>query len=316
MKSNSRIGLKFQLLALVASAVLTSQSFAFDIKGAAKSVGTTAGNAATQAGGAAAKDATKDAAVQAAAQAGTSAAKDAAAQAGGAVAKDAAKDAAKSAVRGTVVETAIDAEKKVEAKAVEKNVDVEGGKAKVKAKVTEKMKAVKEAKASKGSTAIIKTTAGDITVKLFADKAPLTIANFVGLATGKKEWTDPTTGKKSKAPLYNGTLFHRIIPNFMVQGGDPLGTGTGGPGYQFADETSPSDNFDKPGILAMANAGPNTNGSQFFITVAPTPWLNGRHTIFGEVTKGMDVVNKIVGAPKGAQDRPENPEKIKSIVIK
>ncbi len=175
-----------------------------------------------------------------------------------------------------------------------------------------------KAKASnKAGSAVIQTTEGDITVKLFPDRAPKTVENFVGLATGKKEWTHPETKKKMKGkPLYNDTIFHRVIPNFMIQGGDPLGIGIGGPGYQFEDETKPTDSFDRPGILAMANAGPNTNGSQFFITLAPTPWLNGRHTIFGEVTKGMDVVNKIVNAPRGPNDRPEKPVKIKSIKIK
>jgi peptidyl-prolyl cis-trans isomerase A (cyclophilin A) len=171
--------------------------------------------------------------------------------------------------------------------------------------------------AKKVTGAVIKTTAGDITVKLFADKAPKTVANFVALATGKKEWKDPKTGETVKnKPLYNGTIFHRIIPDFMIQGGDPAGNGTGGPGYQFEDEFTPSDAFDKVGILAMANAGPNTNGSQFFITVKETPWLNGKHTIFGEVTKGMDVVNKIVSAPKGANDMPDKPVKITKITIK
>jgi peptidyl-prolyl cis-trans isomerase A (cyclophilin A) len=175
----------------------------------------------------------------------------------------------------------------------------------------------KAASKSKEQTAVIKTTAGDITVKLFPDKAPETVENFVGLATGKKEWKDPNTGKMMKGkPLYNGTIFHRVIPNFMIQGGDPTGTGMGGPGYQFKDEFSPDLKFDKPGLLAMANSGPGTNGSQFFITVAATPWLTGRHTIFGEVTKGQDVVQKIVSAPRGAQDRPENPVKIESIKIK
>jgi peptidyl-prolyl cis-trans isomerase A (cyclophilin A) len=170
---------------------------------------------------------------------------------------------------------------------------------------------------AKDKIAVIETTAGNITVKLFANKAPKTVENFIGLSTGKKAWTDPATSKLMKGkPLYNGTIFHRVIPDFMIQGGDPLGTGTGGPGYTFEDEFSPSDNFDHPGILAMANAGPGTNGSQFFITVKATPWLNGHHTIFGEVTKGMDVVNKIVSAPRGAGDRPDDPVKIKKILIK
>jgi len=183
-------------------------------------------------------------------------------------------------------------------------------------KKTEKLKAKEEAKADKGQTAIIHTSEGDIKVKLFAETAPKTVENFVGLATGKKEWTDPKTEKKSKKPLYSGTIFHRVIPGFMIQGGDPLGNGTGGPGYQFEDETKPTDSFDKPGILAMANAGPNTNGSQFFITVKATPWLNGRHTIFGEVTSGMEVVEKIVSASRDESDKPKKDITIKKIEIK
>lgn len=177
--------------------------------------------------------------------------------------------------------------------------------------------AVKEkAPVEKEKTAVIETTEGTITVKLFSAKAPLTVANFVGLATGKKAWTDPKSNKTIRGKsLYNGTTFHRVIPDFMIQGGDPLGTGTGGPGYQFEDEVSASDQFDREGILAMANAGPNTNGSQFFITVKPTPWLNGKHTIFGEVVKGMDVVHKIVGAPRDERDMPSKPIKIKKIKI-
>jgi len=163
---------------------------------------------------------------------------------------------------------------------------------------------------------VIETTAGKITLKLFADRAPKTVENFVGLAKGTKEWTGPEEKKMKGKPLYPGTIFHRVIPNFMIQGGDPQGTGAGGPGFQFEDETAPTDSFDKPGILAMANAGPNTNGSQFFITVAPTPWLNGRHTIFGEVTSGMDVVEKIVNSPRLPGDRPEKPVSIKKVLFK
>ena len=144
--------------------------------------------------------------------------------------------------------------------------------------------------------AVFKTSRGTITVKLFEKEAPKTVENFVGLATGKRDWIDPRTGQKSKANLYDGTLFHRVIPQFMIQGGDPLGTGTGGPGYKFEDEFGSSKKFDKPGLLAMANAGPNTNGSQFFITEVPTPHLNGRHTIFGEVVKGGDLVPAIARA--------------------
>lgn len=171
--------------------------------------------------------------------------------------------------------------------------------------------------AVKNPTAVIKTSMGTITVKLFKDKAPLTVENFIGLATGKKEWTDPKTEKKVNGKsLYAGTIFHRVIPDFMIQGGDPLGQGVGGPGYRFQDEVSPLDSFAKPGILAMANAGPNTNGSQFFITVAPTTHLNGRHTIFGEVTSGMDVAIKISKVERNQMDRPNKDVKIQSITIK
>lgn len=184
-------------------------------------------------------------------------------------------------------------------------------------------KAEKSAKKKEGAkkmsekTAVIKTTMGEITVKLFPKEAPKTVENFVGLATGEKEWTDPKTHSQVKGKsLYAGTIFHRVIPDFMIQGGDPEGRGTGGPGYRFEDETKGSPyKFNKPGILAMANAGPNTNGSQFFITVKETPWLNGNHTIFGEVTQGMDVVNKIVSVKRGPQDRPIDDVKIESITI-
>jgi peptidyl-prolyl cis-trans isomerase A (cyclophilin A) len=137
------------------------------------------------------------------------------------------------------------------------------------------------------------TSLGEIVVKLLAEKAPKTVQNFVELAEGTREWTDPRSGQKVKRPLYDGTVFHRVIPEFMIQGGDPLGTGTGGPGYKFADEIGPDNAFSKPGLLAMANAGPNTNGSQFFITEVETPWLNKGHTIFGEVVKGGDLIAKI-----------------------
>jgi peptidyl-prolyl cis-trans isomerase A (cyclophilin A) len=144
--------------------------------------------------------------------------------------------------------------------------------------------------------ATFQTSMGDIVVKLLSEKAPKTVENFVGLAEGTREWTDPRTGQKTSAPLYDGTMFHRVIPDFMIQGGDPLGTGTGGPGYKFADEIGPDNKFTKPGLLAMANAGPGTNGSQFFITEIPTPWLDKGHTIFGEVVKGGELVPKITRA--------------------
>ena len=167
-----------------------------------------------------------------------------------------------------------------------------------------------------GTYAIFETSEGNIVCRLFEKDAPKTVANFVELAEGKREWTHPSTRKKSAEPLYNGTIFHRVIPDFMIQGGDPMGTGFGGPGYQFEDETKGSPHrFDKPGKLAMANAGPNTNGSQFFITVANTEWLTGKHTIFGEVVEGYDVVEKISKASRGRQDRPNKDVVVKSVKI-
>jgi peptidyl-prolyl cis-trans isomerase A (cyclophilin A) len=163
--------------------------------------------------------------------------------------------------------------------------------------------------------ATLHTTKGDIEIRLFADHAPKTVANFVELAEGTKEWKDPRSGSKTTTKLYDGTVFHRVIDGFMIQGGDPLGSGRGGPGYQFADEFHPELAFNRPYLLAMANAGPNTNGSQFFITVGPTPHLNRKHTIFGEVTKGSDVVDAIATAPAAAGDRPRTDIVINSVTI-
>jgi peptidyl-prolyl cis-trans isomerase A (cyclophilin A) len=154
--------------------------------------------------------------------------------------------------------------------------------------------------------ATLVTTLGEIKVRLLPETAPETVENFVGLATGQKEWTDPKSGDKRNDSLYAGTVFHRVIPNFMIQGGDPLGTGTGGPGYKFGDEVSGGPKFDGAGYLAMANAGPNTNGSQFFITVAPTPHLTGKHTIFGEVVQGQDVADEISTVAADPRDRPRD----------
>jgi len=167
-----------------------------------------------------------------------------------------------------------------------------------------------------GVYATFNTSEGTIVCRLFEPDAPITVKNFIELAEGGREWTHPHTRTKSKTPLYNGTIFHRVIPEFMVQGGDPAGTGMGGPGYQFQDETKGSPHkFDKPGKLAMANAGPNTNGSQFFITVAPTPWLTGKHTIFGEVLEGQDVVDKITKLPRNRQDKPNTDVVLNSVTI-
>lgn len=160
------------------------------------------------------------------------------------------------------------------------------------------------------------TTEGQFTVRLFDEEVPQTVANFVGLVEGTKEWTDPKSGQKVKRPYYDGLIFHRVIAGFMIQGGDPLGTGTGGPGYKFADEFHPKLKHSKPGLLSMANAGPNTNGSQFFITLAATPWLDNRHSIFGEVVEGMDVIEKIgATATSKPGDRPLKPIAIESVTI-
>jgi len=167
-----------------------------------------------------------------------------------------------------------------------------------------------------GTYAIFDTSQGKIVCRLFEQDAPITVKNFIELAEGAREWMHPRTREKSKQPLYNGTIFHRVIPDFMVQGGDPAGTGMGGPGYQFQDETKGSPHkFDKAGKLAMANSGPNTNGSQFFITVAPTQWLTGNHTIFGEVVEGQDVADKITKVPRNRQDRPNQDVVLKAVTI-
>ncbi|MBI4395568.1 MAG: peptidylprolyl isomerase [Elusimicrobia bacterium] len=166
-----------------------------------------------------------------------------------------------------------------------------------------------------GTYAVFETTLGKIVCRLFPEKAPKTVENFTGLAEGKKEFVDPKSNAKAKRLFYDGIIFHRVIPNFMIQSGDPLGVGVGGPGYQFEDEIAPDLNFDKPGQLAMANAGPNTNGSQFFITVAPTPWLKGHHTIFGHVVEGQDVVDAIANTPRDSRDKPTTPVVIKTLKI-
>jgi peptidyl-prolyl cis-trans isomerase A (cyclophilin A) len=171
------------------------------------------------------------------------------------------------------------------------------------------------------TVATLTTSVGDIELTLFADHAPKTVRNFVELAEGAREWTDPRSGEKTTRALYDGTVFHRVISGFMIQGGDPLGTGSGGPGYTFDDEIHPELSFNRPYLLAMANAGKRldkgTNGSQFFITVAPTPWLTTKHTIFGEVRTGAgrEVVDRIIAAPTGADDRPREDVTINAVTV-
>ncbi len=164
-------------------------------------------------------------------------------------------------------------------------------------------------------TARLRTSQGDVVVRLFPDHAPKTVRNFVELSEGTREWTNPATRKTGESKLYDGTIFHRVIPDFMIQGGDRLGTGTGGPGYKFGDEIHPDLSFDRPYLLAMANAGPGTNGSQFFITTVPTPWLNGKHTIFGEVLDGSDVVEAISRVRTSRGDRPVEDVVLQSVEI-
>ncbi len=164
-------------------------------------------------------------------------------------------------------------------------------------------------------TATLRTNQGTVVVRLLPDHAPKTVRNFAELAEGRREWTNPATGATSTDKLYDGTVFHRVIPGFMIQGGDPLGSGRGGPGYQFGDEFHPDLRFDRPYLLAMANAGPGTNGSQFFITTVPTPHLNGKHTIFGEVIDGSDVVDKISQVRTDRADRPVDDVVLESVQI-
>lgn len=164
-------------------------------------------------------------------------------------------------------------------------------------------------------TATMETSQGTIVLRLFPDNAPETVRNFVELAEGARTWRHPETGESTNARLYDGTIFHRVIDGFMIQGGDPLGKGIGGPGYEFADEIDPTLSFDRPYLFAMANAGPNTNGSQFFITLGPQPHLNGRHTIFGEVIKGTEVVDAIGGTATGPRDKPATDVVLQSVTI-
>jgi len=167
-----------------------------------------------------------------------------------------------------------------------------------------------------GTYAVFDTTEGKIVCRIFEKEAPITTKSFIDLAEGKRSWKDTVSGKGGSGPLYSGTIFHRVIPDFMIQAGDPSGTGMGGPGYKFEDETKGSPHkFDKPGKLAMANAGPGTNGSQFFITVAATAWLTGKHTIFGEVVEGQDVADKISNAPRDGSDRPRTPITLNKVRI-
>lgn len=166
-----------------------------------------------------------------------------------------------------------------------------------------------------GLYVLFETSMGDFVCQLFEKEAPETVSNFIGLALGTKEWIEPQTGRPTRKRLYNGLTFHRVIPGFMIQGGDPKGDGTGGPGFEFRDEISPSLRFDRAGRLAMANRGPNTNGSQFFITLRDTPWLNGRHTIFGQVVRGQEVIEKISQVPRDPSDRPLEPVVIKRVTV-
>jgi peptidyl-prolyl cis-trans isomerase A (cyclophilin A) len=163
--------------------------------------------------------------------------------------------------------------------------------------------------------ATFKTSMGDMVAELYWDKVPVTVSNFVALAEGTKEWTDPKTNQKQKKALYSGTIFHRVIPDFMIQGGDPLGTGTGGPGYRFADEFHPELRHTGPGVLSMANSGPATNGSQFFLTEKATPWLDNKHSVFGKLTENVDLVGKIARVPTGPNNKPATDVVLQKVLI-
>ncbi len=166
-----------------------------------------------------------------------------------------------------------------------------------------------------GVYAILETSMGRMVCRLFADKAPRTVENFIELAEGRKEWTDPNTNEYVKRPFYNGLAFHRVIPDFMIQGGCPLGNGTGGPGFEFEDEFHKDLKHDTPGVLSMANAGPDTNGSQFFVTVAATPWLDNRHSVFGKIVEGLDVAVKISRVARDRNDKPRTPVVLEKVTI-
>ncbi|HSC77929.1 MAG TPA: peptidylprolyl isomerase [Candidatus Acidoferrales bacterium] len=166
-----------------------------------------------------------------------------------------------------------------------------------------------------GVYAILETSMGRMVCRLFADKAPRTVENFIELAEGRKEWTDPNTNEYVKRPFYNGLAFHRVIPDFMIQGGCPLGNGTGGPGYEFEDEFHKDLKHDSPGVLSMANAGPDTNGSQFFVTVAATPWLDNRHSVFGKIVEGLEVAVKISQVARDRNDKPRTPVVLEKVTI-
>ena len=182
-------------------------------------------------------------------------------------------------------------------------------------KPQQSLKTIEPLETSKNVTAVMETSLGTMEIKLFVEEVPKTVTNFIQLAEGTTTWKNPVTGADEKRPYYDGLQFHRVIPGFMIQGGCPKGDGTGGPGYKFADEFHPTLRHNSAGILSMANAGPGTNGSQFFITCGPTPHLDNKHSVFGKVISGQDVIDKITSVPTGPGDRPRQPITIKSVKI-